>query len=138
MTDASTDPCLWSLTKAADAVASGKISSRELTEALLARIEKWQPVINCFIHLEADLALAMADAADAARARGAAGRTALVASVAIPSGHCTACPWRIRICFTARACFPPAAAPSAGTSGRIIPPPSWRGWMRRGTSISAA
>ena len=70
MTDASTDPCLWSLTKAADAVASGKISSRELTEALLARIEKWQPVINCFIHLEADLALEMADAADAARARG--------------------------------------------------------------------
>ena len=65
-----TDPCLWSMTEAADAVASGKISSRELTEACLARIEQWQPVLNCFIHVEADLALAMADAADAARARG--------------------------------------------------------------------
>ena len=61
-----TDPCLWSMTEAADAVASGKISSRELTEACLARIEQWQPVLNCFIHVEADLALAMADAADAA------------------------------------------------------------------------
>ena len=34
-----TDPCLWSLTEAADAVATGKISSRELTEACLQRIE---------------------------------------------------------------------------------------------------
>ncbi len=70
MTESSTDPCLWSLTEAADAVASGKISSRELTEACLARIEQWQPVINCFIHVEAELALATADAADAARGRG--------------------------------------------------------------------
>ncbi len=65
-----TDPCLWSLTEAADAVASGRISSRELTEACLARIAAWQPVLNCFIHVEPELALAMADAADAARARG--------------------------------------------------------------------
>jgi aspartyl-tRNA(Asn)/glutamyl-tRNA(Gln) amidotransferase subunit A len=65
-----TDPCLWSLTEAADAVATGKISSRELTEACLQRIEQWQPVINCFIHVEAELALSMADAADAAQARG--------------------------------------------------------------------
>ena len=64
------DPALMSLTAAADAVASGAISSRELTEACLKRIEVWQPVINAFIHVEADQALAMADAADAARARG--------------------------------------------------------------------
>lgn len=70
MTDAAADPCLWTLTEAADAVASGKISSRELTEACLARIAGWQPVLNCFIHLEEELALQMADAADAVRARG--------------------------------------------------------------------
>ena len=66
-----TDPALWSLTDAADAVASQKISSRELTEACLKRIDAWQPVINCFIHVEAESALAQADAVDAARANGA-------------------------------------------------------------------
>ncbi len=66
----SADPCLWSLTEAADAVAAGDISSRELTLAILARVEQWQPKINAFIHLEADLALQMADAVDTARARG--------------------------------------------------------------------
>lgn len=66
------DPTLWSLTDAADAVAAGDISSRELTEACLNRIEAWQPVTNAFIHVEAEVALAMADAADAARARGEA------------------------------------------------------------------
>ena len=70
MTETASDPCLWSLTEAAEAVAAGRISSRELTGAILARIDRWQPVLNCFIHLEADLALEMADAADAARARG--------------------------------------------------------------------
>ncbi len=70
MTKAS-DPTLWTLVQAADAVAAGEISSRELTETCLARIETWQPAINAFIHLEADLALQMADATDAARAQGA-------------------------------------------------------------------
>lgn len=65
-----TDPCLWSLTAAADAVAAGQISSRELAEACLARIEVWQPVLNCFIHVEPELVLSMADVADAARSRG--------------------------------------------------------------------
>lgn len=64
------DPCLWTLVEAADAVAASEISSRELTTAILARIDQWQPVINAYIHLEADLALQMADATDAARARG--------------------------------------------------------------------
>ena len=64
------DPTLWPLVQAAEAIAAGEISSRELTEACLARIATWQPVINAFIHLEPDLALQMADAADAARATG--------------------------------------------------------------------
>ncbi|MCA8927932.1 MAG: amidase [Alphaproteobacteria bacterium] len=69
MTKAS-DPTLWSLTQAADAIAAGEISSHELTRACLDRIALWQSVTNAFIHLEADLALDMADATDAARARG--------------------------------------------------------------------
>jgi len=66
------DPTLWSLTDAADAVAAGQISARELTEACLARIDAWQPVTNAFIHLEAELALQMANATDVARTRGQA------------------------------------------------------------------
>jgi aspartyl-tRNA(Asn)/glutamyl-tRNA(Gln) amidotransferase subunit A len=65
-----TEPALWTLVEAAEAVASGKISSRELTQACLERTEAWQPVVNCYIHVEADLALVMADAVDAARAKG--------------------------------------------------------------------
>jgi len=67
-----TDPALWTLTEAADAVAKGEITSRGLTEACLERIYAWQPVVNCFIHVEADLALQMVDAADVARTRGEA------------------------------------------------------------------
>lgn len=65
-----TDPAKWNLVAAADAVASKKISARELTEACIARAERLQPVLNCFISLDPEGALAEADAADAALARG--------------------------------------------------------------------
>ncbi len=80
---AASDPALWTLVEAAGAFASGEVSSRELTQSCLARIEVWQPVINAFIHLEADLALQMADAADAARARG----DALGPLAGVPMAH---------------------------------------------------
>jgi aspartyl-tRNA(Asn)/glutamyl-tRNA(Gln) amidotransferase subunit A len=51
-------------------LASGTISSVELTQAALARAEQAQTVLNCFIAIEPDVALAAAQAADAARARG--------------------------------------------------------------------
>ena len=65
-----TDPVHWTLVEATDAVDGGSISSRELTEACLRRIETLQPILNCFIHVDAEEALAEADAADPRRARG--------------------------------------------------------------------
>ena len=64
------DKIRHSLVASAGAIASGEISSRELTEICIARIERLQPVLNCFISLDADNALAAAEAADKARARG--------------------------------------------------------------------
>jgi aspartyl-tRNA(Asn)/glutamyl-tRNA(Gln) amidotransferase subunit A len=54
-------------------LAAGEFSSRELTEALLARIESHQPALNAFITITAELALLQADRADKARAAGNAG-----------------------------------------------------------------
>ncbi|WP_127090490.1 amidase [Aquabacter cavernae] len=64
------DPALLTLTQAAAAIRSGRLSSREATLACLARIEIAQPRLNAFISIEAEAALKAADAADAALARG--------------------------------------------------------------------
>ena len=58
------------LVETADAIASGTVSTREVVAACLAQIETQQPRLNCFISMDADEALAAADAADAAQARG--------------------------------------------------------------------
>ena len=54
-------------------LAAGAYSSRELVEALLARIQGEGAALNAFISVTAREALAAADAADARRARGEAG-----------------------------------------------------------------
>ncbi len=54
----------------AKGLADGEFSSREITEALLARIEMHQGVLNAFITVVADKALEHADLADMARAAG--------------------------------------------------------------------
>ena len=59
-----------SLTALADALAARELSALEVMEATLARAEALQPVLNCFISLEAGRALEEAAAADAALARG--------------------------------------------------------------------
>ncbi|WP_129141878.1 Asp-tRNA(Asn)/Glu-tRNA(Gln) amidotransferase subunit GatA [Modicisalibacter coralii] len=61
------------LTELAAALAAGEFSSRELTEALLARIDRLDGELNSFITVTADAALEAADRADQARASGQAG-----------------------------------------------------------------
>lgn len=55
---------------ASRALRSGAVSSRELTEAYLARIDALNPRINAYVTVTADRARADADRADAERARG--------------------------------------------------------------------
>src|SRR5436190_7498124 len=65
-----TEPALMSLTSVAKAIAEKRISSREATQSCLDRIAQWQPRLNAFMAIEAEAALAAADAADAAMAKG--------------------------------------------------------------------
>src|SRR5258707_5185986 len=66
----STEPALMSRGAVAKALATREISSREVTRACLHRIADWQPRLNAFMAIEAEAALAAADAADAAIAKG--------------------------------------------------------------------
>jgi aspartyl-tRNA(Asn)/glutamyl-tRNA(Gln) amidotransferase subunit A len=61
------------LTGLAKGLATGEFSSREVTEALLGRIDAHQGTLNAFITITAEQALVQADMADKARAAGAAG-----------------------------------------------------------------
>ena len=56
----------------AAAIRRRKVSSVEVTKALLARIAKWQPALNAFARVEAEDALKSAKAADRALAAGKA------------------------------------------------------------------
>ena len=66
----STEPALMTLKSVAQAIAQKKFSSREVTQSCLDRIAQWQPSLNAFMAIEADTALAAADAADAHLAKG--------------------------------------------------------------------
>lgn len=57
-----TDVLEWSATRALEEIASGRISSRDYTEALLDRCQAAAD-LNAFIHLDRDAALAAAEAA---------------------------------------------------------------------------
>src|SRR3954447_22946275 len=65
-----TEPTLLSLTEVAQAIAQKRVSSREVTQSCLGRIAQWQPRLNAVMAIEAEQALAAADAADAALAKG--------------------------------------------------------------------
>jgi aspartyl-tRNA(Asn)/glutamyl-tRNA(Gln) amidotransferase subunit A len=56
----------------AAAIRRRKVSSVEVTKALMARIDKWQPTLNAFARVEAEDALKSAKAADRALAAGKA------------------------------------------------------------------
>lgn len=64
------DPGVMTLVEAARAIADKKVSSREVTQASLDRIAAWNPRLNAFMAIEPDQALAAADEADAALAKG--------------------------------------------------------------------
>jgi aspartyl-tRNA(Asn)/glutamyl-tRNA(Gln) amidotransferase subunit A len=63
-------PEIHSLVEAAEAIRSGRVSSTELTQACLDRIEAMQGKLNCFVHLHAEEALAAARLADEELAAG--------------------------------------------------------------------
>ncbi|NIW24134.1 MAG: Asp-tRNA(Asn)/Glu-tRNA(Gln) amidotransferase GatCAB subunit A, partial [Gammaproteobacteria bacterium] len=60
------------LTELSEALAAKQISSRELTEHYLGRIEQLDTDLNAFVTVTADQALVQADAADERRAAGTA------------------------------------------------------------------
>ena len=70
------DPDFGTATQALAALRRGAISSRELTAHVLARIDKVNPALNCFVTVMRDEALAAARRADAQRgkSRGKAAR----------------------------------------------------------------
>jgi amidase len=61
------------IARQADLIRSGEVSSRELVELYLARIERLDPQLNAFLKVLSDRALAEADAADRRVASGEAG-----------------------------------------------------------------
>jgi aspartyl-tRNA(Asn)/glutamyl-tRNA(Gln) amidotransferase subunit A len=61
---------LGGVKRSAEAVANGDVSARELIESSLARIHELQPALNAFVYVDADGALAAADAVDQALAAG--------------------------------------------------------------------
>jgi aspartyl-tRNA(Asn)/glutamyl-tRNA(Gln) amidotransferase subunit A len=66
------DPAELTLTEVAGALRRRTFSSTELTQWMLERIGRWQPIINAFVRVEEDEALAAAKRADRALARGKA------------------------------------------------------------------
>ncbi|TCT01674.1 amidase [Aquabacter spiritensis] len=101
LSSAPSDPALLTLTEVAAAIAARRVSSREATQACLARIERAQPRLNAFLSIEAETALAAADAADAALARGAAagplhGVPLAHKDMYYDAGHVTTCGSKIR------------------------------------------
>ena len=64
------DTALWPAHQLAEAIRRREISSRELLEHYLARVERLNPPLNAVVTLDPDGARRAADAADAALARG--------------------------------------------------------------------
>jgi len=59
-----TDFSRASLTETADAIATGKTTSRDVVEACLDRITRLNDKLGCFVEIDAKGARAAADAAD--------------------------------------------------------------------------
>jgi amidase len=59
-----------SLCAVADAIATGKVTSREILESCLDRTRRLNPLLNAFVDYDLDGAIAAADRADKALKRG--------------------------------------------------------------------
>ncbi|MGH6715592.1 MAG: amidase [Bradyrhizobium sp.] len=68
----SAEPALMSLTAVAEAIATRRLSSHEVTRSCLHRVAQWQSSLQAFMTVEAEAALKAADAADTALAGGKA------------------------------------------------------------------
>jgi amidase len=66
----SDEPSLWSASRQAKAIRTGEMSSRDLLESIVARIERINPSLNAVVTKDFDKARAAADAADETLARG--------------------------------------------------------------------
>src|SRR5262245_14227446 len=60
-----TDPALLSATELVALYRARKLSPVEATRATLARIERFNPIVNAFLHLDGDGALAAAKQSEA-------------------------------------------------------------------------
>ena len=103
---------LLSLVELADAIAARQLSAVEVMTATVARAERLQPVLNCFISLQAERQRWRAQRQPMPSLRGARHRA-----------RCMACRSLTKICSTARATSPPAARASARTSCRTTTAP---------------
>ena len=97
----SDDIHLLSLVELAEAIAGRELSAVEVMTATIARAERLQPVLNCFISLQAEAALESAAETDAALARGEAPGPLVGVPLAhkdmfYRAGHVTTCGSRIR------------------------------------------
>lgn len=73
MTEPNHSPALWTLTQQAAAIRERRISSRELLDEYLARIDRINPALNAVVTLDEDTARDAAARADEATAIGTAG-----------------------------------------------------------------
>src|SRR5665213_3494948 len=99
------NPVLDTLAGLSASLAAKRVSSVEVTTALLARIERAQPALNAFVTVDREGALAQARAADVLRAQGGAGALTGVPiahkDVLMTDGLRTTCGSRIHAQFTA-------------------------------------
>jgi aspartyl-tRNA(Asn)/glutamyl-tRNA(Gln) amidotransferase subunit A len=72
------DPAELTLTEVAGVLRHRTFSSAELTRWMLERIGRWQPIINAFVRIEEDEALAAARRADPLAGAGHCGRGCVV------------------------------------------------------------
>ena len=86
-----------SATSLVHAIRAQEVSSTEVVEAYLQRIDTVNPRLNAIVQMNAEAARAQAHAADAALARGH------------PQDHCTGCRLPSKMSLIPLASFPPSA-----------------------------